>query len=190
MRVSDAIAISHSGVSADGRVICAAAQRLAVEHAFTFEEDMPIEAFLEELSLLFQRYTMKPGSRPFGCSLLVTHMAPIDEDSADCCTEGVDLPASAAVYLIDPSGAVELMGDVGCIGTAGGNDVRRRISDALIKRRAADSESADEAQRIIVDVLREELEMPSPMKYETEPRKSFLTASFMRNGGLVVRKIS
>jgi 20S proteasome alpha/beta subunit len=62
------IMISHSGLSADGRILVAAAQRLAVEHEYTFDENISVGIFLEELSLLFQEYTMKPATRPFGAS--------------------------------------------------------------------------------------------------------------------------
>ena len=37
--VTSQILVAHTGISADGRVIVAAAQRLAVEHAFTFGEE-------------------------------------------------------------------------------------------------------------------------------------------------------
>eukprot|EP00568_Trieres_chinensis_P012237 CAMPEP_0183302734 /NCGR_PEP_ID=MMETSP0160_2-20130417/8416_1 /TAXON_ID=2839 ORGANISM="Odontella Sinensis, Strain Grunow 1884" /NCGR_SAMPLE_ID=MMETSP0160_2 /ASSEMBLY_ACC=CAM_ASM_000250 /LENGTH=165 /DNA_ID=CAMNT_0025465541 /DNA_START=37 /DNA_END=531 /DNA_ORIENTATION=+ len=74
VRVSDGIVVTHSGLGADGRVLCAAAQRLAVEHEYAFGEEVPVEMFLEEVAAMFQKYTMRPGSRPFGCSLLVAHV--------------------------------------------------------------------------------------------------------------------
>jgi 20S proteasome alpha/beta subunit len=109
--VAPHIAIGHSGISADGRVLVAAAQRLAVEHAYTFDEAIPIELFLEELSLLFQEYTMKPAARPFGAILLVAHM-PLSSSTTSTTTTttfGVTTnsrPQPPQLFRIDPSGAV------------------------------------------------------------------------------------
>jgi len=75
--VSPQIVVCHSGISSDGRVLVESAQRLAIEHAYTFDEPIPIGLFLEEVSLLFQEYTMKPGARPFGCTLLVGFLPPL-----------------------------------------------------------------------------------------------------------------
>ena len=69
--ISNSIIVGHTGVNADGRVVTEAAQRLAVEHAYTFQEEIPMDTLLEELALLFQEYTMKAGVRPFGCCLIV-----------------------------------------------------------------------------------------------------------------------
>ena len=96
-QIAPHIVMGHSGISADGRALIKAAQRLAVEHSYTFEEPVPIELFLEELSLLMQQYTMKPGSRPFGSTLLVAYVPP--QTSA----QTRKLPK---LYRIDPSGSV------------------------------------------------------------------------------------
>jgi len=74
--VSPQIVLGHSGIASDGRVIMESAQRLAIEHSYTYDEPIPIHLFLEEISLLFQAYTMKPGARPFGCTLLVGYLPP------------------------------------------------------------------------------------------------------------------
>lgn len=110
-RVSPSIAIATSGVGADGRIVAAAAQRLAVEHQYTFDEHISIETLLEEVSLLFQEYTVKPGSRPFGCTLLVAYM-PSQRNVA--LKEGPNTPQ---LYRIDPSGSVESLGSYGIIGS-------------------------------------------------------------------------
>lgn len=93
VNVCPGIAMAHSGLNADGRVLLAAAQRLAIEHEYNYDEDIPISIFLEELSLLFQKYTMKPGSRPFGCSLIIGD-----------CTSSDGIPV---LYRMGPSGVVE-----------------------------------------------------------------------------------
>jgi 20S proteasome alpha/beta subunit len=90
--ITQHIAMAHSGISADGRVLVAAAQQLAVEHAYTYDENIPIDLFLEELSLLFQEYTMTPGVRPFGAIVLIAHTP-----------AGGERPQ---LFRIDPSGSV------------------------------------------------------------------------------------
>ena len=52
--ITPEIMVSHTGLSSDGRVIVAAAQRMAVRHEYTFDEHIDIAIFLEELSLLYQ----------------------------------------------------------------------------------------------------------------------------------------
>lgn len=109
--VAPQILMAHSGISADGRVLVAAAQRLAIEHAYTFDEPIPISILLEQMSLLYQEYTMKPGARPFGVTLLVAHVpaAPsINHTKIDRTNEcSMVLPN---LYRIDPSGAVTSLG--------------------------------------------------------------------------------
>ena len=95
--VTPQIAIGHSGISADGRVLVAAAQQLAVEHAYTYDEAIPIDLFLEEMALLYQEYTMTPGVRPFGATLLVAYMP----------KEGSSTKHSKPqLFRLDPSGSV------------------------------------------------------------------------------------
>mmetsp|Transcript_11351 Transcript_11351/g.16677 ORF Transcript_11351/g.16677 Transcript_11351/m.16677 type:complete len:264 (+) Transcript_11351:51-842(+) len=111
-KVSDTIIVSHTGIAADGRIAIAAAQRCAISHEYTYDESMPIEAFLEEMSLFFQEYTMKAGVRPFGCALIVGSL------------EGNQL------YRLDPSGAVETLGAFGVIGS-----MSSKLQDSMEKIR-------------------------------------------------------
>lgn len=101
VRISDGILMGHTGVNADGRVVLEAAQRLAVDHAYMFGEEIPINALLEEISLLFQEYTMKAGVRPFGCCVIVASI-------------------SEGLFSIDPSGAVTKLDDVAVLGSFNG----------------------------------------------------------------------
>jgi hypothetical protein len=40
---------------------------MAIQHEYAYDEPyIPVDLFLEEMSLLFQEYTMKPASRPPG----------------------------------------------------------------------------------------------------------------------------
>lgn len=121
-RISPEIMIAHSGLSADGRALLASAQRLAIEHEYTYDENIPIEIFLQQLSLLFQEYTMKPGARPFGVTLLVGYM-PLRSanDNSDTQRDDDDDTDAAPVSLlgrrkkpllcrIDPSGSLKDLG--------------------------------------------------------------------------------
>jgi len=108
-RISPSILVAHSGVGADGRVVGAAAQRMAVEYEYTFDEDIPIENFLEEISLLFQEYTIEAGSRPFGCALLVAYFPQ---------NIAMGGPPTPQLYRIEPSGSVESLGTHGVIGNS------------------------------------------------------------------------
>jgi 20S proteasome alpha/beta subunit len=109
--VTPEIAVAHSGLSADGRVVVAAAQRLARQHEYTFDESIGITIFLEELSLLFQEYTMKPAARPFGVSLVVAYLPRIKAGGG----EGSMDIAVPALYRVDPSGHVEALGVIAVV---------------------------------------------------------------------------
>jgi len=187
VRVSDTIAVAHSGVSADGRAVSAAAQRLAVEHAYTFHDDgscdpsdeemIPIDLFLEQISQLFQRYTMKAGCRPFGCSLLVAHLR------SDRCR----------LYRIDPSGMVTLVEPICCIG---GGTVADRLVEMLEERGCAEAPTMEDAERILLeamrDVLLEEAGASAHDAASDAPRirrPTFLASTLTRSRGLEVRKI-
>lgn len=200
VRISDTIAVAHSGVSADGRAVTAAAQRLAVEHAYTFHDDgsadgsemIPIDLFLEEVSQLFQRYTMKPGCRPFGCSLLVAHIP-----SGTC---GGNTPGDASssssssrcrLYRIDPSGMVQLVEPLCCIG---GGLVVDKIVQKLEEHSCADASSLEDAERILLDAMRNVMEEDTCTDSNANEasrisRPTFLASRLTRSRGLEVRKI-
>jgi len=106
-RVTSNLLVAHSGLSADGRVLAEAAQQMAVQHEYTYDELIPVDIFLEELSLLFQEYTMKPGSRPFGCTLIIAHLPTLDNSGGDS--------SYPMLYRIDPSGAVSSLENYGVV---------------------------------------------------------------------------
>jgi 20S proteasome alpha/beta subunit len=66
--ISPQIIIGHTGIAAEGRVVVEAAQHLAIEHSYTYDEP------IEEISLFFQEYTMKQGLRPFSCTLVLGYL--------------------------------------------------------------------------------------------------------------------
>ena len=110
-KITDSILIGHTGVNADGRVVAEAAQRLAVEHAYTFEEEIPMDVLLEDLALLYQEYTMKAGVRPFGCCMIVTGL----EDG---------------IYQIDPAGTVtKLSSPISFSGRGYGEMIKKKYGE-------------------------------------------------------------
>uniref|UniRef100_A0A7S4WAH2 Proteasome alpha-type subunits domain-containing protein n=1 Tax=Ditylum brightwellii TaxID=49249 RepID=A0A7S4WAH2_9STRA len=129
--ITPSISMCHSGIGADGRVIIDAALKCAIEHSYTYDEDVSIDTFLENLSLLFQEYTMKPGCRPFGCSVLVCYLPPphpIQKEDGDSRI----ITQQPCIFRIDPSGAVELM-----VGGAASSTIKAAPSMAYIGRNSA-----------------------------------------------------
>lgn len=132
-KITNSIVLGHTGVNADGRVVANAAQRLAVEHAFTFQEEIPINVLLEELALLFQDYTMKAGVRPFGCSIVVAS-------------------ASDGIFAIDPAGTVTKV-DQGVLILGKGNN-EENIGN--IQKVIQDHHSLQEMEKILAKVIKED----------------------------------
>mmetsp|Transcript_138 Transcript_138/g.353 ORF Transcript_138/g.353 Transcript_138/m.353 type:complete len:326 (-) Transcript_138:38-1015(-) len=121
--VSPQIILGHSGIASDGRVVMECAQRLVIEHSYTYDEPIPIGLFLEELSLLFQAYTMKPGARPFGCTLLVGYLPPPRSRSA---TNNTEKPR---LFQIDCSGSVVELNTIAVINGKFKGDMKTRLLD-------------------------------------------------------------
>ena len=161
--ISKKIAITHSGI--DGRIVLAAAQRMAVEYEFTYDEEMPIDAFLEEISLLFQEYTMKAGCRPFGCSILAAHF---DDESGNHC-----------LYRIDPSGAVGVCGSSGMIGSA--------KVDFLSKIKQHNG-SAEVTVQDLVQIMKDCLETLNNFPSTERPKMTYLTAKLTKDGLSIERQ--
>lgn len=137
-QLTDEICIAHSGISADGRVLVAEAHRIVVEYQYIFDESVPLEYLLEELAQIFQQYTMKPGARPFGSSLLIGYSP--QKSSTD---------EVACFYRIDPSGATTTLGECAVIhGDLDRTDVRKRLQNVA---------SHGEIEHNIADILRSTL---------------------------------
>lgn len=123
--VSPQIILGHSGIASDGRVVMESAQRLVIEHSYTYDEPIPIGLFLEELSLLFQAYTMKPGARPFGCTLLVGYLPPPPPRSR-CSTNNTEKPR---LFQIDCSGSVVELNTIAVINGQFKGDIKTKLLD-------------------------------------------------------------
>ena len=118
-RVTSDLLVAHSGLSADGRVLVEAAQQVAVQHEYAYDELIPVDIFLEEMSLLFQEYTMKAGSRPFGVTLIVAHLPPTSRAGA----------ATPMLYRIEPSGVVSSLGRYAVV-----NGNKLQTDDTLLRQ--------------------------------------------------------
>jgi 20S proteasome alpha/beta subunit len=174
--ISPHIAVAHSGISADGRVLVAAAQRLAIEHAYTFDEPIPIELFLEEVSLMFQEYTMKVAARPFGVVLLVAH-CPTASASTDSLS-GQQQPQPPQLYRIDPSGGVTSLGNTCAVinfpkGGRGGtttttaSQLEERLEQMALRSSAKnqleekETTTVEQDRRELAEILSAALDIPS-----------------------------
>jgi len=182
VQVTRSIFLAHSGINADGRVLCNAAQRLAVEHEYTFDEEIPMNVFLEEMSLLMQRYTMKPGSRPFGSSLMVGFIQPSLQNK-----NGHDQD-DRQLFTIDPSGNVLCWDDgIAVIGEDEG------ILQELETHKDATAENVDEIIGTFTTALRKlRNTAKKEQTFRTKQRNSLdlLVAYLDSQSGLIVMKCS
>ncbi len=128
--ISPQIVLGHSGIASDGRVVLESAQRLAIEHSYTYDEPIPINLFLEEISLMFQSYTMKPGARPFGCTLLVGYLPPRNTSEV-CGKEKFTANERPRLFKIDCSGSVVELETVAVINgkQQQGVDLKAKLED-------------------------------------------------------------
>eukprot|EP00980_Cylindrotheca_fusiformis_P014495 scaffold3875_cov123-Cylindrotheca_fusiformis.AAC.15 len=175
--VAPHIVVAHSGISADGRVLVAAAQRLAVEHTFTFEEPIPIDLFLEEMSLLLQEYTMKPGSRPFGTTLLVAHLPSVEAEKE----------RQPQLYRIDASGSVTVVvNNVAVLNTRFSVEIESKLLQMVENSKHEPKDENDEL-KLLCQMLEESiLDKEQPGKISLP--LSVIGAAFTRKGGLELQK--
>ena len=156
-RITPEIMVGHSGLSADGRFLLQEAHRIAVEHEFTFDEHIPIELLLEELSLLYQQYTMKAAARPLGVTLLIGYqpqelLHPSDNNNHQ-----------PTFYRLDPSGnVIAIQGFV----IINGNLEQTQLKESLEKLRndggapveATDDHPEHHSAQAVVEALRTALD--------------------------------
>jgi hypothetical protein len=166
VRLTSSIVAVHAGVGADGRALCDYAFSLASDHEYVYGEEISPEELLEGLAGRVQEMTMRAGSRPYGCALLVGCLGD-DDDGGGGGREGAGGAGAAAgptMYRIDPSGAVVLLnppdgGDAeldadACGGGAptGGAGGRRRGSSVAFLG------NSDTPHRRKIDATRRQLE--------------------------------
>lgn len=151
--VSPQIVLGHSGISSDGRVVMESAQRLAIEHSYTYDEPIPINLFLEEISLLFQAYTMKPGARPFGCTLLVGYLPPSSSEKP-------------RLFQIDCSGSVVEIDTIAVINGKHqqGEDLKAKLGDFVKESDRNEKESSQNNKKdraFVSQIVKAALKNPS-----------------------------
>jgi len=205
-RISPEIMVAHSGLSADGRALLASAQRLAIEHEYTYDENIPIEIFLQQLSLLFQEYTMKPGARPFGVTLLVGYMPlKIARDNGDKQRYDDDDDAAAPVSLlgrrkkpllcrIDPSGSLKDLGKYGIVHLARRPGVTVQLPPATLLEEPEKNRTSEQAEMELVEAfqkfLKEKVSTKSsqPSEFYNVHDITFLSARLSNDGCFRVRR--
>jgi len=179
--VAPHIVMAHSGISADGRVLIAAAQRLAVEHAYTFEEAIPIDLLLEEMSLLFQEYTMKLASRPFGSTILVAHLPST--------VPGSEPDQKPQLFRIDSSGSVTVLEDGVAIINGNLSEATKEKLTKLSHSMSLNSQGND--LKSLCDILQESIAPKVFGKMDTETVQlpsCTLGASFTAEVGLKIQR--
>ncbi|KAL7481447.1 hypothetical protein ACHAW6_007129 [Cyclotella cf. meneghiniana] len=143
--LTSSLCLVHTGVGADGRALSEVAVRLVMDYKFLYGEDMELQELLAGLSAKMQEMTMKAGSRPYGCALLVCSLG-----------EG----GANAMYRVDPSGAVVLTSSVdrdlsleSHVESADGTTTK-----SVGRRRSVTLMGNWEAQMQNQDIIRQELE--------------------------------
>jgi 20S proteasome subunit alpha 2 len=100
--ITDTIAVTYSGLTADSRVLAACAVQRSAHYHQKYGSDVPVSSLVRDLAALMQQYTQQPGVRPFGVSLLVAGTEEVDaNDSTDAASTGAVKPM---LYRVDPSG--------------------------------------------------------------------------------------
>ena len=98
IQLTPSLCIAHSGVGADGRVLCDIAIKLALDYRYVYGEEISVEVLLQGLAEKMQEMTMKVGARPFGCALFIGYLGSSNDNREE-----------PAMYRVDPSGAVVLL---------------------------------------------------------------------------------
>jgi hypothetical protein len=98
IQLTPSLCIAHSGVGADGRVLCDIAIKLALDYRYVYGEEISVEELLQGLAEKMQDMTMKVGARPFGCALFIGYLGSFNDNSEE-----------PEMYRVDPSGAVVLL---------------------------------------------------------------------------------
>jgi hypothetical protein len=98
--------VVHTGVNADGRALCDVATAMALDYEYIYGMEITVEELLAGLADKMQEMTMKAGSRPYGCALLVACLGSSSSSSDDNNNDDDDRPT---MYRVDPNGAVVLL---------------------------------------------------------------------------------
>jgi len=107
VRLTSTLCVVHTGVNADGRALCDVATAMALDYVYIYGMEITVEELLAGLADKMQEMTMKAGSRPYGCALLVACLGSSSSSSSDDNNDDdYDRPT---MYRVDPNGAVVLL---------------------------------------------------------------------------------
>ena len=207
VQVTSTICIAHTGVGADGRALCDVAVKLALDYRYIYGEEISLEELLEGIAENIQERTMKGGSRPYGCALLIGCLGSGDNDG------------QPMMYRVDPSGAVVLLNPVsyeetsrettttiegsgkrrsGSVAFLGNWDPLRQKKDAIRSQLETQPfANEEELQDVLVDVARQTYVDEVPLSegsvlQSTKKRlnQPVLFASFTHERGLQISRIT
>jgi hypothetical protein len=105
VQLTSTICVVHTGVNADGRALCDVATAMALDYEYIYGMEITVEELLAGLADKMQEMTMKAGSRPYGCALLVACLGS-SSSSSSYDDDDDDRPT---MYRVDPNGAVVLL---------------------------------------------------------------------------------
>ncbi|KAL9187845.1 hypothetical protein ACHAXT_006223 [Thalassiosira profunda] len=199
---TSSICVAHTGVGADGRALCDVAVKLALDYRYVYGEEITVEELLEGLAEKVQEMTMRAGSRPYGCALLVG------------CLGGEDGSDGPAMYRVDPSGAVVLLGSNdsrqnettttkyagrrGSVAFLGNWDPLRQKKDAIRNQLGTRPfATEDEVQDALADAAKQTFqeevvqitEQSASPSGEKSPHRPILFASLTHERGLQISRI-
>lgn len=175
--LSPTLVVGHTGVSADGRRLVAAAHELVLNHRYTYDQDIPVDAFLRGMSSIMQEYTMKPGRRPFGSTLVVAHVP----RRRRVATAAHPKPK---LFRIDPSGSVTTLEDNCCIiNSKGGEDINQ-LKARLLDAAAQNDDDDEDLHQVVSDWFHEQLlaQVKKQRMEESALPETVLVASLTANG--------
>lgn len=185
--LSSTLCLVHTGVGADGRALSDIAIKLVLDHKYLYGEEMGVQDLLSGLSSKMQEMTMKGGSRPYGCALLV------------CC---LDESGRNAMYRVDPSGAVVLMSSsreqvsdsgvglrrsVTLMGNWESVKQKRELIEQHLEKQVINNE--EQIQQLLMDAARQTFIDTSDDENATK-ETPILLASFTRQSGMSIQRIT
>ena len=192
--ISSSICICHTGVGADGRALCDIAVSLALDYRYVYGEEISLEELLGTLAEKVQEMTMKAGTRPYGCALLV---ACLGNGNVGGDNEGRE----ANMYRIDPSGSVELLNASDMLDA----ENERRSSVAFLGKWNSKKEqdlrsqigsqqyiNEQQVQDALISAVEENGDSTPTQSTPNEGKgdQTFLYASFTRKGGLRISRVT
>ena len=69
-KITDTIGCAVAGITSDANTLIAHARVSAQQHLYSYQEDMPLDQLVHNISDLKHGYTQYGGLRPFGVSIL------------------------------------------------------------------------------------------------------------------------